>query len=206
VNRARVGVGSGRFALAFLLAGAAPATAEWHFKPFVGFVFAGSTTLSDLDEAEEGARDRHLAVGGSVVLIGEVFGVEADLGWAPRFFERDAPAELVVRSDVTTLTGNVVVAMPRRMTQYTLRPYAVAGLGMAHASMEDLIDFDSFAETRAMFDVGGGVTGFLSERFGLSWDVRYFRSFGGEDVAFGPDPDAPQLAFWRANMSLTVRY
>lgn len=201
-----MGVGPGPLALAFLLTGAGPVSAEWHFKPFVGFVFAGSTTLSDLDEAEEGARERHLAVGGSVVLIGEVLGIEADLGWAPGFFERDAPERLVVRSGVTTLTGNVVLAMPRRMTEYTLRPYAVAGFGMVRATMEDVIDFDSFAETRAAFDVGGGVTGFLSERFGLSWDVRYFRTVGGGDATFTDRTTGPQLAFWRANMSLTVRY
>jgi hypothetical protein len=26
-------------------------------------------------------------------------------------------------------------------------------------------------------DVGGGVTGFLTKRFGVNWDVRYFTAF-----------------------------
>lgn len=203
MSAGRICMRPGPLALACLLAGAAPASAEWHFKPFVGFVFAGSTKLSDPDEA---ARERHLAVGGSVVLLGEVVGVEADFGWAPGFFERDVATPLVVRSRVTTLTGNIVVAMPRRMTEYTLRPYAVAGFGIVRASMEDLIDFDNFAETRAAFNVGGGVTGFLSDRFGVSWDVRYFRSAGGDEMIVALDTGGPELSFWRANMSLAVRY
>jgi hypothetical protein len=47
-----------------------------------------------------------------------------------------------------------------------------------------------------------GVTGFLSDRFGVSWDVRRFRSVGGQD----PGSDGPRLSFWRANMALAIRY
>jgi hypothetical protein len=196
----------GCLAFTLVLVAAVPAKAEWYFKPFIGFTFAGSTKLSELDEAEQGPRERHLAVGGSVVLIGEVFGVEADIGWAPGFFERDAPERLVSRSRLTTLTGNVVVAMPRRMTRYTLRPYAVAGFGLVRASVEDALNVFGFAETRAAIDVGGGVTGFFNERVGVSWDVRYFRSVGGPEPEFIFQDLDPQVTFWRANMALTLRY
>ncbi len=51
-------------------------------------------------------------------------------------------------------------------------------------------------------DLGGGVTGFLSDRIGVSWDVRHFRSVGGKTrgLSFGRE----QLSFWRANMALVI--
>ena len=55
-------------------------------------------------------------------------------------------------------------------------------------------------------DVGGGVNGFLSERVGLSWEARYFRSVGGKPLrGFSVDPGPEQLSFWRASMALVIR-
>jgi hypothetical protein len=54
-------------------------------------------------------------------------------------------------------------------------------------------------------DVGGGVTGFLSKRIGVNWDVRYFQSVGrGDQVGLSIGPE--QLSFWRANMAIAIRY
>ena len=44
--------------------------------------------------------------------------------------------------------------------------------------------------------MGGGVNGFFNERVGVGWDLRYFRSVGGEirqswcGPCFGQGPDA----------------
>jgi hypothetical protein len=56
----------------------------------------------------------------------------------------------------------------------------------------------------AAIDVGGGVTGFVSERIGVTWDLRHFGSVGGklEGVSIGTE----QLSFWRANMALVIRF
>ena len=51
---------------------------------------------------------------------------------------------------------------------------------------------------------GGGATGFLNDRVGLSWEVRHFRSFNGQ--AHGNSLGNEQLSFWRANMAVTFRY
>jgi len=192
-----------RLALTIALLALAPrdAFAEWHFKPFVGLTFGGGTTLSiDLEEAVGGA---NAVAGGSVMLLGDMLGVEADFGWAPGFFQRDQGR--VVRSGVTTLTGNVVVTLPRRMTQYTLRPYVAGGFGLMRVRGDD--DFGLFLTTAHLptIDVGGGVTGFVTNRLGVSWDVRYFRNIAGT-VAPGLALGAPRLSFWRANMALAVRY
>ena len=56
----------------------------------------------------------------------------------------------------------------------------------------------------AALDIGGGVTGFFTNRIGVSWDVRYFRSIGAGDnngLSFGNE----QLSFWRATMAGVVR-
>ncbi len=40
---------------------------------------------------------------------------------------------LVLHSRVTTICGNVVFAAPHRLTEYSLRPYFVAGGGLMRA-------------------------------------------------------------------------
>lgn len=190
-------------ALATLMLWPAGAAAqELQLKPFLGLTFAGETTIIDLDET---ADDVHFALGGSGTWIGEVFGFEADFGFVPGFLTGEEQAGL--SSSVLTLTGNVVIALPRRMTQYTLRPYVAGGVGLMRVSRDD--PFDAFPLTLNVMtiDVGGGATGFLSETVGLNWDIRYFRNITGS-----PDPDnpglsfgAPRLSFWRLTMGLVLR-
>lgn len=187
-----------------ILVNPAPARAEWQLKPFVGFTFGGETTFLDLEKA---AGTKNVALGFSGLLLGEIVGVEADLGFSPGFFQT-GDQDLVSSSRVTTLTGNVVVAAPRRATQYTLRPYFAGGAGMMRVRSEPGEPFGSelrVSATRPALDVGGGVTGFLSRRVGLNWDVRYFHTMGTapeSGLSFGP----PKLSFWRVSMALAIRY
>src|SRR5438105_765782 len=109
----------GWLAVVLLACSAAPAAAEWQIKPFVGVTGGGETTLVDLEKAAGSPR---FAFGVSGVLLGDVFGIESDLSRTPGFFQR-GDQQLVVQSSVTTLTGNIVVAFPRHLTEYTLRPY-----------------------------------------------------------------------------------
>ena len=104
--------------MAMVLLWPGSASAEWHLRPAVGFTFGGATTFLDLDRA---VGDLNPAFGASGVLLGEIVGVEGDLGFAPGFFQ-SGPNSLVLKSGVTTLTGNLVVALPRRVAQYSLRP------------------------------------------------------------------------------------
>lgn len=187
-----------------LLALSAPAAAqvstEWQVRPFLGVTFGGSTTLNDYDLAVGSA---NVALGVGASLLGNVFGVEGELSHAPGFFQK-GEAGLVSSSRVTTLTGNVIVGLPRTATEYSLRPYFVGGMGVMWARA--VPSFNSLAPTdmtRPAFDLGGGVGGALSNRTGLSWDVRYFRSFAGVDTPLGVE--AERLSFWRANMALVIR-
>ncbi len=198
----------GLVSLVLLLCATPQASAEWQIKPFLGVTFAGSTTFVHPADA---VASPHVAFGLSGIWLGEILGAEADVGYVRGFFGDQnvivgniAP---VVGSSAVTLTGNVVVALPRRLTQYTLRPYFVGGAGLIRASIDPGVGGGGLqvASTRPGMDLGGGVTGFLSKRVGLGWDVRHFRSIGtGEErgLSFGPE----QLSFWRANMALAIRY
>jgi hypothetical protein len=192
---------AGILALALLLLAPAHASAEWQIRPFLGATFGGGTTLIDLAHA---AGSPNIVVGVNGALLGNVFGIDVDFGRAPGFFET-GDQHLVQRSSVTTLTGNVVVAPPRHLTEYTIGPYFVLGAGLMRARSEDFLGLLSVATTLPAMDVGGGANGFLSKRVGLNWEARYFWSVGGKElrgVSFGNE----QLSFWRATMGVVIRY
>jgi hypothetical protein len=188
-------------ALAIVLLVPAPASAEWQLRPFLGFTFGGATTFIDLENAVPG---KNPAIGVSGVWLGEWLGVEADLGFAPGFFQADS--EQILQSGVTTFTGSLVVTLPRRVVQYSLRPYAVVGVGRLWVEIETTTEgVLRVVQSLPAMDVGGGVTGFLTDRVGVNWDLRYFRSLG-EGESRGNSVAPEHLSFWRANMALAIRY
>jgi hypothetical protein len=138
-----------------------------------------------------------------------VFGLEADFSRRSSFFPaaKQQGAGIVRSSSVSTLTGNVTIALPRHLTEYTLRPYFVGGAGLMAVRIDQQLDvFDVTLNMKAT-DVGGGVTGFLTDRIGLNWDVRRFHSFGGgPELSFLRSTGSPRLSFWRVNMALAIRY
>ena len=190
-------------ALVAALAFVAPAAAaDKQIRPFIGSTFGGSTTFVDWDRV---TGKPNLVVGVSLVTIGEVFGVDVDLADAPGFFEGEQ--HLVLGSRVTTLTGNVVIAAPRKLTEYVLRPYFVGGAGLMRVYADDY--FGVFKVDRIMpaFDLGGGVVMFFSNKVGASFEVRRFQNF----YKASNDPGltlvgSERLSFWRAGVSLALRY
>jgi hypothetical protein len=193
----------GFMTVVMLLAPAMPASAEWQIKPFAGLIFGSTITITNPDLA---AGKVKTMVGVTAGYFGDVLGVEGDLGYVPGFFQNeDVNPQKVLKSRLTTLTGNVTLSLPRRMTEYTLRPYFVAGGGMLTASQTNAGGLLEISPTYAAIDIGGGVTGFLSRRFGVSWDVRHFQIVNGKEgtsTSIGRE----QLSFWRANMALAIRY
>jgi len=179
-----------------------PLRAEWQIKPFIGLTFGGSTTLIDLEQAV-GKANPVIGVNGGA--IGEVVGFDVDFGRASGFFQ-SGNQNLLLASQASTVTWNAVMAMPRRMTQYTLRPYFVGGAGLVHASIEGRLGAVHFSVTRPTLDFGGGVTGFLSKRIGLNWEVRHFGTIGKGEPTGASLVGEERLSFWRATMSVAVRY
>jgi hypothetical protein len=186
-------------AVALLLLLPAQGWAEWQLKPFLGVTFGGSTTFFDLEHAA-GRPNFTFGVNGAF-LVG-VVGVDGDLSFSPGFFQA-RQQKLVVNSSVTTATGNLVVTLPRRWTQYTIRPYLVGGAGVMHVVIDDVFGLLVVRKSLPTLDVGGGATGFLSDRIGVNWDLRYFRSFGGESAGLSVGNES--LSYWRATMAIAIR-
>jgi hypothetical protein len=191
-------------ALTVLLLMPARTFAEWQVRPFFGTTFGGATTFVDLAGATGGPK---LVYGVNGALLGDIFGIDVDFGRVPGYFQ-SGDQGLVRQSSATTLTGSVVIAPPRHATEYSLGPYFVVGGGLMHASIKDVLSLLPVSRTLPAMDIGGGVNAFLSNRFGLSWDARYFRSVGGGDsqgVSLSPDEASERLSFWRASMAFVFR-
>jgi hypothetical protein len=175
-------------------------------QPFAAISFGGDTNIVDLDQA---AKLRKLTWGGTVTFIGRgPLGVEGDFAYIPGFFERDTEAELVTQSRVVTLSGNVVIATPLSWTGDSLRPFFSGGIGLMRAQIDDLLDIFNNQRDLLGINLGGGAYGFFSERVGVRWDIRYFRSINDLDsenpVAIDEGPG--KLSFWRVDMALVLRY
>src|SRR5262245_17633851 len=195
----RVGRSPFGWLILFLLSCTGSAFAEWQIRPSLGVYFgqncnAQGCTLSL--PASTGSPSK-FGFGVTGALIGNVFGVEADFGRRTGFFPGSGNGGNVLGSSVTTLTGSVTVTLPKRLVEYTLRPYFVGGAGLMAVRVNQVVSSFDVASNLNAIDVGGGVTGFLTDRIGLNWDVRHFRNIGeSTDLGFGP----PKLSFWRANM------
>jgi hypothetical protein len=196
-------------ALALWLLAPATAAADWQLRPFIGFTFGGATTFVDPEKAI-GTQNAVIGVSGG--WLGEIFGLEGDFGRAPGFFQTDQPPDLVaaepdlLSSAVTTLTGNVVIALPKRMTGYGLRPYFSGGAGLMHVDTVGQLQIFEIHRTLPTLSLGGGVTGFLTNRVGLSWDIRRLSTLRGEGETLGNSLGREQLSFWRATMAVALRY
>ncbi|HKY22745.1 MAG TPA: outer membrane beta-barrel protein [Vicinamibacterales bacterium] len=193
------------WAIALLVMAPDPAVAEWQVRPFIGLTFAGATTFQD-PEVAIGTQD--VVFGASGGWLGEIFGLEADFGRSSGMFERDDAPEAVklLSSGVTTLTGHVVVALPRRIAGYGLRPYFSGGAGLMHVDVVGKLGAVDIHRTLPALSVGGGVTGFLSNRVGVNWDVRRLSTVRGEGETLGNSVGNESLSFWRATMAVAIRY
>lgn len=179
----------------------APAPADWVVTPFAGLKLGGQSNFVDL---EREAGKRKFTFGGAGGWLGDgLLGLEVDFAYVPRAFQGGRGPGLVASSHVMTLTGTVLVAVPRRLTRDSLRPYAVGGLGLMHVGIDDVLGVFRVDSSIAGLAVGGGVIGPLSPRTSLRVDVRYLRNVSeSDDPAFG----ATNLRFWRATAGVMLRY
>ena len=191
------------------------ARAEWQFTPFIGYTFNGSTTLLDfaLINNQTANDEPHISYGGSVRLIGDgPLGVEAHFVHTPGFF--DARQFLIVlprviESRTYAVMGNVVLTTPRAWNRYGLRPAISGGLGMIHAAALDEREVLPFSLNLWGMNVGGGAVGFVSDRVGVRFDLRYFRNIRGvpqEDLQPPVTVGAPvRLRYWTASFGVVIK-
>ena len=192
----------------------APALAEWQFTPFLGYSFNGSTTLIDfgLLNNQTANDEPHLNFGGSVSLLGEgPFGLEALYIDTPNFFDSrqfDIVLPRTASSRTYAVMGNAVLTTPRSWNPYGLRPLLSGGIGLIHASAEDQLDVLAYSLNLWGVNLGGGAVGFLSDRVGLRFDLRYF-----QNISSVPEEELPQLTlgdplrlrYWTASFGVVIR-
>jgi hypothetical protein len=196
------------------------AQADWYFTPFYGWDFRANTTLIDFEYS--GRNRTKPTFGGSVVLIGDVLGVEAEYAFVPGFFRNPDCGRLPARPDlcptgdpvvtdshVQTLTGGVIVAAPLALTRESLRPYLAAGVGWMRAASEyqppPVGELFSFDRTLVALGVGGGALGMFSARTGVRFDLRWFTNIDRDEPS-GTEVASPRLKFWRATVGFVLRY
>ena len=169
------------FLCLMLIALATPARAQDIFAtPFMGLKFGGGTSIVDLEVA---AGRLAFTMGGSIVLLGDgILGYEADFGYLPGYFERDASQPLIKPgSYVIDLSGGLIAALPAGVTRGGLRPYVVAGAGLINAQAADLLEVFVIRRTVPGYKLGVGAQGLLTNNVGVRFDLRHIRSFTGDD-------------------------
>jgi hypothetical protein len=178
------------------------ARADYLFMPFIGGTFARQTVF--FTGIEQGEGTTHVVFGGAAGWLSPgVLGLEGEFAYAPHFFEIDDPADIILGSNMLTLTGSVIVAVPLSVTQYSLRPYVIGGLGLAHSGISYFPPRDAVGDNTPAFNVGAGAIGFLTPRTGVRFELRHFRSFDREPNEFGEV--LPRLSFWRFTVGVVIR-
>ena len=147
----------------------------------------GSTTIFDPELATD---LRHWNFGGAVSLLSpSFFGAEVITTFTPGFFQGE-DQDLIASGRAISLMANVVLTAPRRWTEYSLRPFVSGGFGLMHVKkVEKPEGLFPVNLNLGGFNIGGGAVGFLSNRTGLRFDIRYHSTLRETDqgpIAFGP--------------------
>jgi Outer membrane protein beta-barrel domain len=199
---------AGALALATFVC-AVPARADVMFTPFVGANVGGSATSSPLADFVGSAS--RTTFGGSIALMsGGVFGIEADVGYTPRFFGTDVelggiPISLA-RNNVLTAMVNLTAGVPLQGGGVGIRPYAVGGVGLIRQQLSAAAGLVRYDANDLGYDIGGGVVLFVSRNVGIRGDVRHFRSIGANGVIDLIDLQPGAFNYTRATVGVTFRY
>lgn len=189
------------------------ASADWIITPFVGWNFGGSADVNNsvAGVSFENKFEHKINYGLSLSQMGAgIIGWDIDFGYSPNFFEAGTASnnafDFTNDSNVTTLTGNVIVGAPLGGHGGSIRPYAVGGVGLIRTNVQDAGEFfDVQTKNDFGFDLGAGVMGFVAQNVGIRGDVRYFRSFNGSE----DNPTGLGLSgfhFWRGSVGVAFKF
>ena len=104
--------------------------------------------------------------------------------------------------------GNAVLTTPRSWNRYGLRPLLSGGIGLMHAAAEDQLDVFAYSLNLWGVNLGGGAVGFLSDRVGVRFDLRYFQNISSvpdEDLSRLTLGDPLRLRYWTASFGVVFR-
>ena len=187
--------------VALLLLAPAPASAELFAVPFAGVKFGGSTSIFDLELAADATK---FTMGGALMNVSQgIFGYEVSFGYVPGYFERGDNTLVNPGSFVIDLSGGAVFALPPGATGGGLRPYAVAGAGLAHAQTAEFLGVLQVRRTVPIMNVGVGAIGLVTNTVGVRFDYRYIRSLTSDDGSLSQV--GRRLTFSRFTFGLLLR-
>jgi len=203
---------SGTIVAAACVAAPRTASADWVVTPFVGWNTGGSADVSGSNGTTFGSKFGHkVDYGVSLTGMGKgVIGGEVDFGYSPSFFANttdNSSFQFTSGSNLTTLTGNLIVGIPVGGHGAQIRPYAVGGVGLIRSNVQDAAGlFDVTTKNDFGFDVGAGAMGFVSQNVGIRGDVRYFRGFRGSDSDTLTGLGLSNFNFWRASVGVAFKF
>ena len=182
---------TGVLALALVMGAARVADAQVRLTPFAGVTFGDDAPATKFN------------AGAGLTFMGRYAGFEFDFGYSPDFFGEETDFALIGDSNVTTLTGNLVIGPNFGRVQ----PYGVVGLGLIRSRISDAEDlFDDVTTNDLGFNVGGGVTGMINDRIGVRGDIRYFRSLQDNEDDNDLDVAVGRFGFWRFTTGMMFRF
>jgi opacity protein-like surface antigen len=191
-----------------LLSPASPGRADTLFTPFLGANLNSSPAASLNEIVGDPSRT---AFGVSIATMGGgVFGVEADLGYSPKFFGTDinignVPIELA-HNNVLTGMFNLTLGIPiQSHGGVGIRPYGVAGVGLIHQHIEAIGGAIDVSTTDFGYDVGGGLMLFFGRHVGMRGDLRYIRTASDNPLSDLIALKQGSLNFTRASVGITFR-
>ena len=190
-------------AAACVLLSTAPARADWFVTPFTGGNFGGATDQPLFGKTDANTNPWTWGVSGGWT-GGGWLGVEGDVAYAPHFFDDDNG--FITRRSVTTVMANARVAVPFVGRGGKLRPYASGGAGLLRPNLAEAGDGAVVEGNKFAWNVGGGVTGLLSDHVGITGDIRYTRAMDKNET---PNPFGVQfdgLDFWRGAVGVTFKW
>jgi opacity protein-like surface antigen len=177
---------------AMLSIGVAPsAEAQTFLTPYAGATFGADAPATQP------------TVGVALTFMGNVAGVELDLGYTPDFFnEDDDDVVLIGDSNVTSLMGSLIIGVG----EGPVRPYGAIGLGLLRSRVDGGDLFDDVTTNDFGFNAGFGVMGMVSDHVGFRGDIRYFRSLEDPEDDDDFDVEVGNFDFWRATAGVTFRF
>lgn len=197
--------------LAVLALTAAPAkvAADWLFTPYVGMNWSPQVRFTDALGDLDTEFERRANFGASLAWMGAgAAGFELDFGYTPNFFEYERGEDVRFGdSNVATAMANLVLGAPiGGQRGVGLRPYVAGGVGIIRSQIRDPGDLFDVSSSDLGFNVGGGVTAFMGDTFGLRGDVRYFRGLRDNQPEGPFDFTMSDLSFWRGTLGVTLRF
>jgi hypothetical protein len=194
---------------------AQPASADWFVIPGLGVTFGAKTRLLNIENPETtcglGCTDlaKNVALQGEVLwLTSGWLGVNGEVTYTSNFFEReDAQCQdCIPKSGLLTAMGSVVIALPLSLTRNSLRPYAIGGLGLIRATIDDSLNVFVTDERLLGLRLGGGAMGFLSETVGLRFDLSHVRTLKGQGEGTGVAVGSRSVSLWRTSVGVVLRF